>query len=155
NLAVRICPNINAGSGGTTTGSPRFMKSGTTALNYDLYQDAARTTIWGSYLWSFSGTYPAPTINLTLNSAASGSATATIYGRVRAGQQGVAPGSYSSSFSGNNTQIAYATASSGTCAQIGNSNSTAAAFTVSASYSAVCSISASTLNFGSAGVLAA
>src|SRR5262249_7563458 len=25
---VRVCPNINAGSGGTTTGSPRFMLNG-------------------------------------------------------------------------------------------------------------------------------
>jgi spore coat protein U-like protein len=151
---VRICPNINAGSGGTTTGSPRFMLSGTDKLNFDLYQDAARTVIWGSYLWSFSS-FTAPTINITLNGSGAGSATATIYGRIRAGQQALPPGSYSSSFSGTNTQIAYAKASTGNCAAIGNTSATAAPFTVSATYSATCTVSATALNFGAAGVLAA
>jgi spore coat protein U-like protein len=150
---VRICPNINAGSGGTTTGSPRFMLSGSNTLNFDLYQDAAHTIVWGSYLWAFSS-YTAPTIDITLNGGGSGSATATIYGRIRSGQQSQPPGSYSSSFSGSNTQIAYAAASGKTCATI-NQNITAAAFTVSATYSATCSVNAATLNFGSTGVLAA
>jgi len=150
---VRVCPNINAGSGGTTTGSPRFMLSGSDKLNFDLYQDAARTVVWGSYLWAHSS-YTAPTIDITLNGGGSGSATATIYGRISSGQQALPPGSYSSSFSGSNTQIAYAAAGVGTCAAIGNSNATAAAFTVSADYSATCSVSAATLNFGSTGVLA-
>ncbi len=153
-LAVRVCPNINAGAGGTTTGSPRFMLSGSDKLNFDLYQDAARTVIWGSYLWSFSS-FTAPTIDITLNGSGAGSATATIYGRIRAGQQALPPGSYSSSFSGTNTQIAYAKASTGNCAAIGNSNATSAAFTASATYSATCTVSATTLDFGSAGVLAA
>jgi spore coat protein U-like protein len=152
---VRICPNINAGSGGTTSGSPRFMLSGSDKLNFDLYQDAARTIVWGSYLWGYSS-YTAPTIDITLNGSGSGNATATIYGRISSGQQSLPPSSsYSSSFSGSNTQIAYAAAGVGTCAAIGNQNATSAAFTVSASYSATCSVSAATLNFGSTGVLAA
>jgi spore coat protein U domain-containing protein, fimbrial subunit CupE1/2/3/6 len=151
---VRVCPNINAGSGGTTTGSPRFMLSGSDKLNFDLYQDAARTVIWGSYLWAYSS-YTAPTIDLTLNAGGSGSATATIYGRIGGGQQALPPGSYSSSFSGSNTQIAYAAASVGSCATIGNLNATSAAFTASATYSATCSVNAANLNFGSTGVLAA
>lgn len=151
---VRICPNINAGSGGTTTGSPRFMLSGSNQLNFDLYQDAARTVVWGSYLWAYSS-YTAPTIDITLDGGGSGSATATIYGRISSGQQSLPPGSYSSSFSGSNTQIAYAAAGVKTCAGIGNQNATSAAFTASTTYSATCSVSAATLNFGSTGVLAA
>src|SRR5262245_60382649 len=86
---VRVCPNINAGSGGTTTGSPRFMLSGSDKLNFDLYQDAARTVVWGSYLWAHSS-YTAPTIDITLNGGGSGSATATIYGRIRQRATGAA-----------------------------------------------------------------
>ncbi len=153
-VVVRVCPNINAGSGGTTTGSPRFMLSGSDKLNFDLYQDASRTVVWGSYLWAYSS-YTAPTIDITLNGGGTGSATATIYGRISAGQQALPPSSYSSSFSGSNTQIAYAAATSGTCAAIGNTNATSASFTASAGYSAICSVSAATLSFGSAGVLSA
>jgi spore coat protein U-like protein len=149
---VRVCPNINNGSGGTSTGDPRFMLSGGNQLKYNLYQDAARTTVWGSYLWGFPA-YTAPQIDITLNILGNGSATRTIYGRVSAGQQTLPPGTYTSSFSGTNTQIAYNLALSGTCAQIGNTNATSAPFTVSASYSATCGVSASTLNFGTAGVL--
>ena len=153
-VVVRVCPNINAGSGGTTTGSPRFMLSGSDKLNFDLYQDASRTVVWGSYLWAYSS-YTAPTIDITLNGGGAGSATATVYGRISAGQQVLPPGSYSSSFSGGNTQIAYAAASSGTCAAIGNTNATSASFTAGAGYSATCSVSAATLSFGSTGVLSA
>ena len=85
-VVVRVCPNINAGSGGTTTGSPRFMLSGSDKLNFDLYQDASRTVVWGSYLWAYSS-YTAPTIDITLNGGGAGSATATVYGRISAGQQ--------------------------------------------------------------------
>ena len=153
-VVVRVCPNINAGSGGTTTGSPRFMLSGSDKLNFDLYQDASRTVVWGSYLWAYSS-YTAPTIDITLNGGGAGSATATIYGRISAGQQVLPPGSYSSSVSGSNTQIAYAAATSGTCAAIGNTNATSASFTTGAGYSATCSVSAATLSFGSTGVLSA
>jgi spore coat protein U-like protein len=153
-VVVRVCPNINAGSGGTTTGSPRFMLSGSDKLNFDLYQDASRTVVWGSYLWAHSS-YTAPTIDITLNGGGAGSATATVYGRISAGQQALPPGSYSSAFSGSNTQIAYAAATSGTCAAIGNTNATSASFTAGAGYTATCSVSAATLSFGSTGVLSA
>jgi spore coat protein U-like protein len=150
---VRICPNINAGTGGTTTGNPRFLLNGATKLNFNLYQDSARTVVWGSYLWAFSS-FTAPTINLTLGSGGNGSTTATIFGRVSAGQQTLAPGTYTSSFSGTNTQIAY-DITNNNCAGIGNKNATSAPFTVTATYPATCSVAAATLNFGSQGVITA
>ncbi len=153
-LAVRVCPNINAGAGGTATGSPRFMTSGGNSLAFDLYQDASHSVVWGSYLWAYSGSYPAPTIDFTLNAGGSMITSVTIYGRVAAGQQALPTGSYASSFGGSATQIAYAPASTGSCPVIGNTNATAAAFTVSANYAATCGISATTLDFGSHGVLA-
>jgi spore coat protein U-like protein len=147
---ARICPNINAGSGGVGSGgNPRFMLNGTNQLQYNLYQDSARTTIWGSYLWSSPSVTP-PTIDISLNNSGAGSATATIYGRVFAGQQTLPPGTYTSSFSSTQTQIAYSQTSTSTCAQIGSTNATSAAFTVTATYSATCTLASTNLNFGSA-----
>ena len=147
---ARICPNINAGSGGVGSGgNPRFMLNGANQLKYNLYQDSARTTIWGSYLWSSPSVTP-PTINITLNSSGAGSTSATIFGRVSAAQQTLPPGTYTSSFSGTQTQIAYQQTSSNSCATIGSTNATSASFTVTATYSSVCHLASTNLNFGSA-----
>ena len=154
NSVVRVCPNIGAGGGGSGTGDPRLMLSGGNQLSYNLYQDGSRTVVWGSYLWSFTS-YTPPTIDITLDGSGNGSANRTIYARISAGQQALPPGSYSSIFGGGDTQIAYNSATAGTCAQIGTTNATSAPFTAGASYSATCTISATTLDFGTTGVLAA
>jgi len=153
NATVRVCPNIETGTGGSSSGDPRFMLSGTNQLKYNLYQDSARTTVWGSVLDAFASS--PPTIDVPLNAAGSGSTSVTIYGRVWAAQQTVPPGSYSSAFSGTNTRIAYNYTTSGTCTAIGSTNATSAAFTASATYSATCTVSSTAHNFGTAGVLAA
>jgi spore coat protein U-like protein len=129
------------------------LLNGATKLNYNLYSDAAHTTVWGSYLWRFAQT--PPTINISLNGGGSGSTTSTIYAQVSADQQTLPTGTYTSSFSGTNTQISYAQSTVGTCAAIGATNATAAPFTVTATYPATCAISATTLNFGTVGVLTA
>jgi spore coat protein U-like protein len=87
NTTVRTCPNIDAGSGGSTSGSPRFLLNGATQLNFNLYQDGSYTSVWGSNLWGFVGSYPSPTIDVALNGSGSGSAAQTIYGQVWSGQQ--------------------------------------------------------------------
>ncbi len=153
NSTARICPNLNAGSGGTTTGNPRFMLNGATQLNYNLYSNSARTTVWGSYLWGFS--FRPPTLNISLNASGAGSGSLTIYGRVSSGQQTKAAGSYLSTFSGGEVQIAYARSTVGTCAAIGATNATSVTFTVTATFPATCSVASTVHNFGSAGVLAA
>ena len=101
NTTVRTCPNIDAGSGGSTSGSPRFLLNGATQLNFNLYQDGSYTSVWGSNLWGFAGSYASPTIDVALNGSGSGSASQTIYGQVWAGQQTLPAGLYASSFSGN------------------------------------------------------
>ena len=58
---IRICPSIGAGSGGATS-SARQMIAGASTLNYQLYQNAGRTVVWGSYNWALPGT--PPTIDL-------------------------------------------------------------------------------------------
>lgn len=152
NSTARICPNFNAGTGGTTTGNPRFLLNGATRLNYNLYSNSTRTTVWGSYLWSFA--QRPPTINVSLNGSGNGSGTHTIFARVNAAQQTLPPGTYTSSFSGANTQVAYAQSTVGTCATIGSTNATSVPFTVTATYPATCKISATAQNFGTTGLLA-
>jgi len=153
NTTVRTCPNIDVGSGGSTSGSPRFLLNGGTQLNFNLYQDGAYTSVWGSNLWGFAGSYPSPTVDVALNGSGSGSASMTVYGQVWAGQQTLPAGLYSSSFSGTQASVAYAYSTVGTCATIGSGHATSAPFTVTATNATSCSVNASTLNFGSTGVL--
>jgi spore coat protein U-like protein len=75
---------------GTTTGATiaqRMMANGAEIMNYNLYKDAARTTIWGNSAvapsW-VSGTGAGLGIAQTL----------TVYGRVASGQTNLAVGSY-------------------------------------------------------------
>jgi spore coat protein U-like protein len=153
NATVRTCPNIDVGSGGSTSGSPRFLLNGATQLNFNLYQDGSYTSVWGSNLWGFAGSYASPTIDVSLNGSGSGSASQTVYGQVWAGQQTLPAGLYSSSFSGTQASVAYAYSTIGTCATIGSSHATSAPFTVTATDATICSVNASALNFGSTGVL--
>lgn len=154
NTTVRTCPNIDVGSGGSTSGNPRFLLNGVTQLNFNLYQDGGSTTVWGSNLWGFAGSYPSPTIDIPLNGSGSGGASITVYGQVWSGQQTLPAGVYSSAFSGTQASVAYAYSTVGTCPTIGSSRATSASFSVMANNAAICSVNASILNFGSTGVLA-
>jgi spore coat protein U-like protein len=149
---VRICPNFNAGTGGVNSnGTQRYMLNGTNKLAYNIYRNSARSSVWGSRTWGLGPT--PPTINVTLNSAGTGTVNTTMYGRVFSGQTALPAGTYLSQFSGTNTQVAYAYSTVGNCAAIGLTNSTAVPFTVQAGYGGACSVSATNLDFGSKGVL--
>src|SRR5205085_9296306 len=63
------------------------------------------------------------------------------------------PGTYTSSLTGTQTQIASQQASTNSCATIGSTNATSASFSVSAIYSSACHLASTNLNFGSTGVL--
>jgi spore coat protein U-like protein len=79
-----------AGTGTGATIAGRKMKSGSNLLNYGLYTDSARTTVWGD------GTSSTQTVGTT----GSGSAQAiTIYGRVPGGQSSAPVGSYADTVS--------------------------------------------------------
>lgn len=148
------CLDLNAGSGGTSGTNRVMTKSGGATLVYNFYQDAARTIPWGSRTNSSLGTVPAVTI--TGGSAPTG--TRTIYGRIIASQQGVAPGAYSSTFSGAQVQFYRLASGQSNCATgtvDSNVAVTSPGFTVSASPIADCTISVGSLNFGTQGSLSA
>ncbi len=149
---VRICPNFNAGSGGVNaTGSERYMLSGASQLRYNIYRNNGRTQVWGSNTWGLAPT--PPTINILLDAAGNGTGSQTMFGRVFSGQTALPAGTYTSLFSGANTQVSYAYSTVGICTTIGLANVTNVPFTAVLNYNDSCSLSATALNFGSQGVL--
>jgi spore coat protein U-like protein len=143
---VRVCPSIGSGTGGANA-STRWLVNGATQMTFNLFQNNTYTTIWGSYFWAFAAR--PPTIDLRLPPAGSGTASATVYARVAAGQTTLPAATYSSAFSGTNTAFAYAYRNVGTCSVIGSSNATQVPFTATARNVATCRVTAADLNFGS------
>ena len=85
NVGVTLSKGVSASY------NPRTMTKAGEVLNYNLYRDAARTSIWGD------GT--AGTVTYTRNNPPNGNdVTLTIYGRVPAGQD-VSAGVYSDTVS--------------------------------------------------------
>lgn len=80
--------SLSPGSSGVAT--TRTMKKGTDALSYNVYRDAALTSILGN------GSGGTTLLTRTLNGLLFYSSTSTLYGQIPA-RQWVAPGSYSDS----------------------------------------------------------
>lgn len=77
--------SADAGTGAGATLDVRQMSDGAETLNYALYTEATRTTIWGDGVSSTS----------TIDGTGSGVAqNSVIYGRIAASQTGVSAGSY-------------------------------------------------------------
>ncbi|MDR3414888.1 MAG: spore coat protein U domain-containing protein [Nevskia sp.] len=152
-----ICLDI----GGAAPG--RVMSSGANTLNYNLYQDSAHTTIWGSHY--SEPPYPL-VVNMTVSSLILGGVTQVtvpIYGYLQSSQNTTAPsGSYLQGFGGSETAVSYNFSYSlfflpGTptpCTSGTNNSGGTFAFNSTASVVNDCLVSATTINFGgSVGVL--
>lgn len=148
-----VCVYLGDGSGGWDGSSQRYMKNGTSNLGYNLYQDAARSQIWGSI-----GIFPASgPKRYVFNSSTTliilgGTSTIndTIYASVDPGQSTAPVGAYSSTFSSAHTLVRFA---NGNVACPTSGGSSIGTFTVTATVVASCTISTQALNFGSASAL--
>jgi spore coat protein U-like protein len=138
-----LCISIGVGSAGDTT-SRQLSGPGGATLRYDLYSDAARTVLWGSWQTGYDSA------GVQLDVAQDSTTPVTVYARLFGSQQTAAPGSYSSTFTAN-PFVQYANKGATSCptGNLTTSTSTSASATVVSS----CNVSATTLNFGSAGVL--
>jgi spore coat protein U-like protein len=150
---ARVCFNIGDGNEGLGNFNPRIMKnSAGNTLKFQLYQ-ATGATVWGS---NGNASVPNPfTVNMSLpawtllggNGSVSGSTT--MRGELIALQSTVPPGAYQDSFAADHTSI---TVTSGSSAPT-NCNATILpgkfAFVVSATVSKSCTVSATSLDFGS------
>jgi spore coat protein U-like protein len=151
---IRICPHVASGSGGAGgNGSPRTLLKGGDTLGYNLYKDSGRTAVWGSSLAGWSAT--PPQIDLTLDALGSGSISTAVYGRVHGSQNTAAVGSYGSTFTSADVKVRYAYASTADCSTIDATREASPGFAVSAVVQARCTVSATDLNFGTAGILGA
>jgi spore coat protein U-like protein len=78
---------INLNKGTSTTFTPRVLTSGSNTINYNLFTDASRGTIWGDATGGTSN-------YVNANPANNQNIVVTVYGRITSGQD-VSAGSYS------------------------------------------------------------
>ncbi len=150
---VRLCFEIGPGNN-TDAGGNRVLASGTNTIRHEFYTTAARTTILGSWGSSIIAYTPFPfgeTIDLTLNSFGNGSTNVTVYGAILANQQTAATGAYSWTSSGS-PGIAYGYFSGAAC-PTGAGRATSGGSSWTASVASNCNISATNINFGTAGII--
>ena len=140
NTAVRICISL-----GNFTGAVRTMtRGGAGSLEFQIYQDAARSIVWGN-----TTTPTIMTIDTTFNASGVASGSVTMYGRILAGQTGEQDGSYTRTMSGGGGQrLTFTTNMANACTAV-TTGARNFSFTASATISNLCNVSASTLNFGS------
>jgi spore coat protein U-like protein len=148
-----VCIQFDQGSPNSNS-SIRYMGSGPNTIQHELYSDAARTQVWGSWGYGTSqyGT-GGVNLNLTIPFLSSASQAYTVYGRLNAGQQTAIPGTYT----WNTTSPAlagkgYLLVSPNCSANPGNFANAGSSPWV-ATILANCHMSATPLNFGSASLL--
>jgi spore coat protein U-like protein len=150
---VRVCLNLNAGSGGATAGIRHLRNAANVPLNYNLYQDAARTVPWGSREQPALGSPVAVDFVQILLPV---SQSRTIHARILPNQQGAQTGLYTSVFSGAQVSFNYESYLLGfapSCANV-TANTTRPSFTAQANVVPNCNVTAQNIDFGQSGVLA-
>jgi spore coat protein U-like protein len=140
----RVCISIGAGSASDST-SRNMTGPGSNTARYDLYSNSTRTTLWGSWETGYDSA------GVQLDVAKGGTANVTVYGRFFASQQTVPAGSYAATFTAN-PFIRYANKGSASCPTGGLTASTS--FSATATVLSSCNVSATSVNFGSQGLLA-
>ena len=148
-----VCVQFDQGSPNSNS-SIRTMGSGANTIQHELYSDAARTQVWGSWGYGTSqyGT-AGVSLNLTIPFLSNASQNLTVYGRVKAGQQTAVPGTYTwNTTSPALAGAAYLLASPNCSANPGNFVNAGSSPWV-ATILANCDLSATPLNFGSASLL--
>ncbi|SMO43490.1 Csu type fimbrial protein [Paracoccus laeviglucosivorans] len=143
--------HLGDGSGGVS-GSLRRMTGTATGLNYDLYQNAGRTTVFGGTYGTHGGSSLQLTGSGVLSLLTTTGVNVPIYGRVPAGQNTALPGNYLSSFTRNplDVRVDYRTCS---LLLICTNRTASFSFNVQALVSANCRVVADDLNFGTTGFL--
>ncbi|GLS39220.1 hypothetical protein GCM10010869_48170 [Mesorhizobium tianshanense] len=151
-LNFRVCLNLNAGTGGATSGIRHMRNATNAALNYNFYQEAARTTPWGSREQPDLGSPVA--VNLTALPLTTAMATRTIYARVFGSQQSATADLYTSTFSGSQVNFNWTTylLTAPACGSV-TQNPTQPSFTAQANVVNNCNVTAQNIDFGSHGVL--
>jgi len=147
------CIQFDQGSPNSNS-SIRYMGSGANTIQHELYSDAARTQVWGSWGYGTSQYGAAGvSVNLTIPFLSNASQNFTVYGRIKAGQQTAVPGTYTwNTTSPALAGAAYLLTSPNCSANPGNFVNAGSSPWV-ATILANCDLSATPLSFGSASLL--
>lgn len=144
NNGQRICISLDAGSASDGT-SRQLIGPGGARTRFDLYENAARTQLWGSWVTGYNNG------GLQVDVAQNSTTSVTVYGRFFGAQQTASPGTYTSTFSAN-PHIRYGNFSQTPC-PAGNRTATAST-SATATVISNCNVSATSVNFGATSVLA-
>lgn len=130
--------------------NPRVLKQGANSLNYQIYQDAARTIWWGATFDNNpnqSGTAFGLIVQVPASTTVTG--TVPVYGRVLGGQTGMPYGAYSDAPSGNTVQVKDNGNNPSPSLVCGGTNQTGTfSVSVNAQVQNACSVNASALDLG-------
>lgn len=150
---VRVCLNINAGSGGVVGSTRRMLSTSNNVLQYNFYQNSAHSILWGSRTQTALGAPVAVDFTQLLGTAVQ---TRTIYARVPVNQLTATPGLHTSSFAGAEVSFNYVNylilAPAPACSGV-TQNTTRATFITQANVKANCKVTAQNINFGPHGIL--
>ena len=141
----RACISIGAGSANDAT-SRQMTGPSSNKARYDLYSNSGRTTLWGSWQTGYD------TAGVQLDVPKNSSATATVYGRFFASQPTILAGAYTATLTAN-PFIRYDNKSTTACPTGSLTSSTSTS--VTATVLSRCTVAATTVNFGSTGLLTA
>jgi spore coat protein U-like protein len=152
---VRVCFSIGDGVQGGGNFSPRRMLDGANdPLNFQLFQDSSRTTVWGSV---YNTATPTPAVvDFRIGKHGNQTGSIPMYGFVLSGQPSAIPGNYQDQFSGYHTEIEVAEDQDNQPQSCGSGNGQTFPFTARATVAKDCSITATDMDFGApAGFLSA
>lgn len=90
-IALLVSYNIELSAGNSGSTSARQLRQGGQSLNYNLYQDILRTTVWGTGPNAVNDSFLLSILGIGVNRLY------PIYGRIPAGQTSINAGSYSDS----------------------------------------------------------
>jgi spore coat protein U-like protein len=142
------CNSIGAGAN-SVSASNRTMTSGSNSISYNLYTDSGYTNAY-TYLGNTVYTY-------TYNNSTGSTAPSTVYAMILSPVAGIPPGTYTDTYTSasqalvnpDGNPVTYSVAE--TCTGTTGSNwYNTLAFTVSVTLQASCTMSVTTMNFGSA-----
>jgi spore coat protein U-like protein len=108
---VRICPSWDIGDVGQMDDGAGHK------LKFNLYSDESHATVWSTWFGKVKG----PTIDVPIGRSEKSSGSATVFGQVSPGQQGLPPGNYKASVGGGHVSIDYDSANRGSCDAIKHS----------------------------------
>ena len=152
NYNAHVCFNIGNGPLGLNGGNRQIQGPGGN-LPFQVYVNAARTSVWGAVS---SGTYPNPVVrDFYIGRFDTVSGTIPVYGRLFGNQPAATSGTYSTTFSYPDVEITgqLYTYGSGSCGQTGDDAGNFANWTTSATVQPACTVTATDMNFGNAGLL--